>query len=219
MTHVWPAKLWAESRWLFASTLTTTRCCTVNQIKSPSLEAGYVRSTKWLWPPTKERSSTALAWSLISRLMERWWLPWWSTSKTSSKTSQRRSQGPKLSCHGSPVHGEGPISGEDVDREASNGFPLRNSSGVVHTNVGHQVTLITLSKGYFCTKFYIQWSCDVTSPSTTTQTTNKHHHHCDGAAHLSSGVDLMIPCHPSGRWPCAFVFQGLCQWVYLNSIN
>ena len=25
---------------------------------------------------------------------------------------------------------------------------------MVHTNVGHQVMLITLSKGYFCTKFY-----------------------------------------------------------------
>jgi hypothetical protein len=35
----------------------------------------------------------------------------------------------------------------------------------VHTNVGHKVMLITSSKGYFCTNFYIQWSCDVTSPA------------------------------------------------------
>jgi hypothetical protein len=65
--------------------------------------------------------------------------------------------------------------------------------GMVHTNVGHKVMLITLSKvskGYFCTNFYIRWSCDVTSPSTTTQeTTNKHHYHGDGAARPSSGVD------------------------------
>jgi hypothetical protein len=26
---------------------------------------------------------------------------------------------------------------------------------MVHANVGHEVTLITLSKGYFCTNFYI----------------------------------------------------------------
>ncbi len=62
--------------------------------------------------------------------------------------------------------------------------------GMVQANVGHKVTLITLSKGYFCTNFYIQWSRDVTSQSTTTQTTNKHHHHGDGAACPSSGVDL-----------------------------
>jgi hypothetical protein len=62
----------------------------------------------------------------------------------------------------------------------------------VHANVGHEEMLITLSKGYFCTNFYIQWSRDITSPSTTTQeTTNKHHHHSEGAACPSSGVDSM----------------------------
>ena len=96
---------------------------------------------------------------------------------------------------------------------------ITSGGGVVHTNVGHQVTLITLSKGYFCTKFYIRWSCDVMSPSTTTQTTSIHHHHGDGATRLSSGVDLMIPRRPSGRRSCAFIFQGLCSWLYLNSIN
>jgi hypothetical protein len=84
-------------------------------------------------------------------------------------------------------------------------------SDMVLANVGHEVTLITLSKGYFCTNFYIQWSRDVTSSSTTTQeTTNKHHHHGDGVAHPSSGVDSMIPCHPRGGRPCACSFQGRC---------
>jgi hypothetical protein len=85
------------------------------------------------------------------------------------------------------------------------------ATGMVHANVGHKVMLITLSKGYFCTNFYIQWSRDVTSPSTTAQTTNKHHHHGDGAACPSSRVDLMIPCHPNGGRPWAFIFQGHCQ--------
>jgi hypothetical protein len=83
-------------------------------------------------------------------------------------------------------------------------------SGMVQANVGHKVTLITLSKGYFCTNFYIRWSRDVTSQSTTTQRTNKHHHHGDGAARPSSGVDLMIPHQPRGRRPCACSFQGRC---------
>ncbi len=88
---------------------------------------------------------------------------------------------------------------------------LTPAQGMVHANVGHEVTLITLSKGYFCTNFYIRWSRDVTSPSTTTQeTTNKHHHHGDGATRPSSGVDSMIPCHPRGGWPCACSFQGCC---------
>jgi hypothetical protein len=72
-----------------------------------------------------------------------------------------------------------------------------------------KVMLITLSKGYFCTNFYIRWSCDITSPSTTTQeTTNKHHHHGDGAACPSSGVDSMIPRHLRGGRPCPCCFQG-----------
>jgi hypothetical protein len=79
-------------------------------------------------------------------------------------------------------------------------------SGMVRANVGHEVMLITLSKGYFCTNFYVRWSCDVMSPSTTTQTTNQHHHHGDGAAHLSSGKDLMIPRRPRGGQPCTFIF-------------
>jgi hypothetical protein len=28
--------------------------------------------------------------------------------------------------------------------------------GMVHANVGHEVTLITLSKGNFCTNFYVR---------------------------------------------------------------
>jgi hypothetical protein len=85
-------------------------------------------------------------------------------------------------------------------------------AGMVHANVGHDVTLITLSKGYFCTIFYIRWSRDITSPSTTTQeSTNKHHHHGDGAAHLSSGVDSMIPCHPRGGQPCPCSFQATVE--------
>jgi hypothetical protein len=44
----------------------------------------------------------------------------------------------------------------------------------------------------FCTIFYIQWACDIMSPSTTTQTNNKHHHHGDGAACPSSGMGLWI---------------------------
>jgi hypothetical protein len=78
--------------------------------------------------------------------------------------------------------------------------------GMEQANVEHKVMLITLSKGYFCTKFYIRWSPDVTSQSTTTQTTNKHHHHGDGAACPYSGVDLMIPCCPRGGRPCACSF-------------
>ncbi len=74
--------------------------------------------------------------------------------------------------------------------------------GMVHTNVGHKIMLITLSKGYFCTNFYIRWSCDITSLSTSTHTTNKHHHHGDGATRPSSGVDSMNPHRPSGGRPC-----------------
>jgi hypothetical protein len=70
------------------------------------------------------------------------------------------------------------------------------ATGMVQANVRHKVMLITLSKSYFCTNFYIPWFRDVTSQSTTTQTINKHHHHGDGAACPSSGMDLMIPCHP-----------------------
>jgi hypothetical protein len=80
--------------------------------------------------------------------------------------------------------------------------------GMVQANVGHKVTLITLSKGYFCTNFYIRWSRDVTSQSTTTQITNKHHHHGDEAARPSSDVDLMIPHCLRGRRPFACSFQG-----------
>jgi hypothetical protein len=83
---------------------------------------------------------------------------------------------------------------------------MSTAMGMVHANVGHKVMLITLSKGYFCTNFYIQWSRDVTNPSATTQTTNKHHHHGDGAACPSSGVDLMIPHRLSVGQPCAFIF-------------
>ncbi len=46
--------------------------------------------------------------------------------------------------------------------------PIRWSRvGKVQANVGHEVMLIILSKGYFCTNFYIRWSRDVTSQSTT----------------------------------------------------
>ncbi len=91
--------------------------------------------------------------------------------------------------------------------------------GMVQTNVGHKVMLITLSKGYFCTNFYIRWSRDITSQSTTTQTTNKHHHHGDGAACPSSGVDSMIPRHPRGGQPCACSFQGRCWRILFDSLN
>jgi hypothetical protein len=90
---------------------------------------------------------------------------------------------------------------------------------MVQANVGQEVMLITLSKGYFCTNFYIQRSRDVTSLSTTTQTTNKHHHHGDGAAHPSSGVDSMIPCCLRGGRPCACSFQGRCQKILFDSLN
>jgi hypothetical protein len=96
-------------------------------------------------------------------------------------------------------------------RNLNNGEAMLVEGGKVHANVGHKVVLITLSKGYFCTNFYIQLSCDVTSPSTTTQeTTNKHHHHGDGAACPSSGVDSMIPSHLRGGQPCACSFQSRC---------
>ncbi len=80
------------------------------------------------------------------------------------------------------------------------------TEGVVHANVGQNVTPHNPSLGLFLYHFYIQWSRDVTSQSTTTQTTNKHHHHGDGAARPSSGVDLMIPRRPSGEQPCTFIF-------------
>ena len=92
-------------------------------------------------------------------------------------------------------------------------------TGVVHTNVGHQVMLITLYKGYLCTKFYIRWSHDITRQSTTTQITNKHHHHGDGAACPSSGVDSMNPHRLSGGRPCSCLFQGWCRRVLVESIN
>jgi hypothetical protein len=91
---------------------------------------------------------------------------------------------------------------------------------MVHTNVGHEVMLMTLSKGYFCINFYIRWSHDITSPSTTTQeTTNKHHHHGDGAACPSSGMDSMIPHHLRGGRPCACSFQGRCWRILFDSLN
>ncbi len=93
------------------------------------------------------------------------------------------------------------------------------TEGMVQAIVGHKVTLTTLSKGYFCTYFYIQWSRDVTSQSTTTLTTNKHHHHGDGAARPSSGVELMIPHHPRSRRPCICSFQGHCQRILFDLLN
>ncbi len=75
--------------------------------------------------------------------------------------------------------------------------------------------LLTSSKGYFCTIFYIRWARDVTSPPTTTQATNKHHHHGDGAACPSSIVDSMIPRRPRGRRPCACSFWGRCWRICL----
>jgi hypothetical protein len=93
------------------------------------------------------------------------------------------------------------------------------TEGMVQANAGHKVMLITLSKGYFCTNFYIQWSRDITSQSTTTQTTNKHHHYGDGAAHPSSGVDLMMPHQPRGGRPCICSFQGHCQRNLFDSLN
>jgi hypothetical protein len=86
-------------------------------------------------------------------------------------------------------------------------------------SVGHKVTRVTLYKGYFCTNFYIRWSLDITSQSTTIQTTNKHHHHGDKAACPSSGVDLMIPRRPRGKPPCACSFQGHCQRVLFDLLN
>ncbi len=71
----------------------------------------------------------------------------------------------------------------------------------------------------FCTIFYIQWACDVTSPSTTTQTANKHHHHGDWATPPSSGVDPINPRCLSGGQPCACLFQGRCQRVLVESMN
>jgi hypothetical protein len=93
--------------------------------------------------------------------------------------------------------------------------------GMVQANVGHKATLITLSKGYFCTNFYIRWSRDIMSQSTTTQTTNKHHHHGDGAAQPSSSMDSMIPHHPRGWQPCAcsFQVQGRCQRILFDLLN
>ncbi len=96
---------------------------------------------------------------------------------------------------------------------------LLGGEGMVQANVGHKVTLITLSKGYFCTNFYIRWSRDITSQSTTTQTTNKHHHHGDGAACPSSSVDLMIPRRPRGGRPCACSFRGHCQRILFDLLN
>jgi hypothetical protein len=37
------------------------------------------------------------------------------------------------------------------------------AKGMVHANVGQEVMLITLSKGYFCSNFYIQYDGLVTS--------------------------------------------------------
>jgi hypothetical protein len=93
------------------------------------------------------------------------------------------------------------------------------AKGMVQANVGHKVMLITLSKGYFCTNFYIRWSRDVTSQSTTTQTTNKHHHHGDGATRPSSGMDLIIPHRPRGRQPCACSFQSRCRRILFDLLN
>jgi hypothetical protein len=94
-----------------------------------------------------------------------------------------------------------------------------SSAGMVQANVGPKVMLITLSKGYFCTNFYIRWSPDVTSQSTTTQTTNKHHHHGDGAACPSSGMDSMIPRRPRGGQPCACSFRGRCRSILFDCLN
>jgi hypothetical protein len=96
---------------------------------------------------------------------------------------------------------------------------VHSNAGVVHTNVGHQATPITSSKGYFCTKFYIRWSPDVTSPSTTTQTSNKQCHHGGGASRLSIGVDLMNPSHLRGGQPCACLLQGRRQGVLIEYIS
>ncbi len=61
---------------------------------------------------------------------------------------------------------------------------LHNTIGVVHANVGQNVTPHNPSLGLFLYHFYIQWACDITSQSTTTQTTNKQHHHGDGACRM-----------------------------------
>ncbi len=47
---------------------------------------------------------------------------------------------------------------EEDENISKLGFPFMkyNTEGMVHANVGHEVMLITLSKGYVCTKFYIQ---------------------------------------------------------------
>ncbi len=93
------------------------------------------------------------------------------------------------------------------------GINVKIGPGVVHANVGQNVTPHNPSLGLFVYHFYIQWAHDVTSQSTTTQTTNKHHHHGDGSARLSSSMDLMIPCHPRGRRPCTCSFWGRC-WFF-----
>ncbi len=93
------------------------------------------------------------------------------------------------------------------------------STGVVHANVGQNVTPHNPSLGLFLYHFYILWACDITSQSTTTQTTNKHHHHGDGTARPSSGMDLMIPRHPRGGRPCPCLFRGRCWRILFDSLN
>ncbi len=73
---------------------------------------------------------------------------------------------------------------------------------------GPKYYAVNLISRLFLYLFYIRWA---PSPSTTTQTHNKHRHHGGGAACLSSGIDLMIPCRPRGGWPCTYIVQG-CYW-------
>ncbi len=96
--------------------------------------------------------------------------------------------------------------------------------GMVQANVGQKVTPINLivrqymylkvMLWYFLT--YNEWD-RITHH--TSQTHNKHHHHGDGATCPSSSKYLMNPCCLRGGWPCAYIFQGLCQRVLLESIN
>ncbi len=93
---------------------------------------------------------------------------------------------------------------------------LQQASGVVHANVGQNVTRVGPSFGFFCTKSYIRRSRDVTrrrrEPQHTPNRQNrqnrqKHRDHGGRAALLSSDVELMVrhdrtcgrPVHGVGR--------------------
>jgi hypothetical protein len=65
------------------------------------------------------------------------------------------------------------------------GTETSRGNGVVHANVGHEVTLLTFSLRFFCTKTYIRQVCE---PPQHTTSRKKHRDHGGGAACHSSGV-------------------------------